>query len=109
MISAKAVAVIFFSAGLSMFVSNMMKIPQSTSLVAVAAIAGVGVYYGQLNIRTLYYLIPFWILLPILSFFLTHWITGFVYPNCVGAKSVVKIEDPFEWLVEKLKDCWVCG
>ncbi len=80
MISAKAIAIIFFSAGLSMFVSNMVKIPQSTSLVTVAAIAGVGVYYGQLNLKTLYFLIPFWVLLPVLSFLLTHRITGYIYP-----------------------------
>jgi len=46
LISPKALAIIFFSAGLSMFVSNMMKIPQSTSLVTVAAIAGVGAFLG---------------------------------------------------------------
>jgi len=80
LIGPKAVAVIFFSAGASMFVSNMMKIPQSTSLVTVASIAGVGAYYGQLDFTTLWYLIPFWIILPVLSYFLTHWITGWVYP-----------------------------
>ncbi len=80
MISAKAVAIIFFAAGLSMFVSNTMKIPQSTSLVAVAAIAGVGVYYGNLNLKILYFLILFWILLPVLSFVLTHWMAGYIYP-----------------------------
>ncbi len=80
LISAKAIAVIFFSAGLSMFISNIMRIPQSTSLVTVAAIAGVGFYYGQLNLKTIYYLIPFWIVLPISSFLLTHWITGYIYP-----------------------------
>lgn len=79
-INSKVIIIIFFSAGVSMFISNLMKIPQSTSLVTVAAIAGVGFFYEQLNIRTLCYLIPFWILLPIASYFLTHWLTGVVYP-----------------------------
>ena len=80
LISPKAIIIIFFSAGLSMFVSNMMKIPQSTSLVTVAAIAGVGAYYGKLELKTLYYLIPFWILLPVLSYFITHVMAGYIYP-----------------------------
>jgi sulfate permease len=80
LISSKAIAIIFFSAGLSMFVSNLMKIPQSTSLVTVAAITGVGVYYGQLNLKTLYFLFLFWTALPVLSYFLTHILTGLIYP-----------------------------
>lgn len=84
LIGPQAIVIIFFSAGLSMFVSNMMKIPQSTSLVTVAAIAGVAAYYRQLNLKTLYYLLPFWILLPVLSYFLTHVITGYIYPPRKG-------------------------
>jgi len=76
----KALIVIFLSAGMSMFISNLMKIPQSTSLVTVAAIAGVGFYSHHLNVATITYLLPFWIILPIASFLLTHYITGFVYP-----------------------------
>ena len=80
LIGSKAIIIIFLSAGLSMFASNLMKIPQSTSLVTVASIAGVGVYYRQLDLKTLYYLIPFWILLPVFSYFLTHSIAGSIYP-----------------------------
>jgi len=80
LISSKAIVVIFLSAGLSMFISNLMKIPQSTSLVTVASIAGVGIYYGQLDLKTLNYLIPFWVLLPVFSYFLTHLIAGSIYP-----------------------------
>jgi len=80
LIDSKAIIIIFFAAGLSMFASNLMKIPQSTSLVTVAAIAGVGVYYGKLNINTLFFLIPFWVVLPVFSYLLTRWMAGFVYP-----------------------------
>ena len=80
LIDSKAIIIIFFAAGLSMFVSNLMQIPQSTSLVTVAAICGVGVYYRQLDLKTLVYLIPFWILLPVFSYFLTRWMAGFIYP-----------------------------
>jgi len=80
LISSKAIIIIFFSAGLSMFISNLMQIPQSTSLVTVAAIAGVGVHYRQFNFNTLIFLILFWIILPVVSYFLTYKIAGFVYP-----------------------------
>jgi len=75
-----SICVIFLSAGLSMFVSNIMKIPQSTSIVTVAAIAGVGVYYQQINIHTIIYFLPFWLLLPVFSYFLTKVLAGVVYP-----------------------------
>lgn len=80
LISQKSLFVIFLSAGFSMFISNMMKIPQSTSLVTVAAIAGVGGYFGQLNVKTISYFIPFWIILPLLSFGLTLVLGSFIYP-----------------------------
>ena len=79
-ISALALVIIFGCAGISMFVANYFHIPQSTSLVTVAAIAGVGVRLNILNIQTLCYLLPFWIVLPILSFFLTWLIAYYIYP-----------------------------
>jgi sulfate permease len=79
-ITTKALIIIFFSAGISMFVANLMKIPQSTSLVTVASIAGVGVFYKQLILKTILFLIPFWIGLPIASYLLTYYLTGYFYP-----------------------------
>ena len=63
-----------------MFIANIMRIPQSTSLVAVAAIAGVGAFYHAVNMEKIYYLLPFWVLLPILSFTLTYLVTRQIYP-----------------------------
>lgn len=79
-VTEKAMAVIFLTAGLSMFISNLMHIPQSTSLVTVAAIAGVGTYFKHISVKTILYMLPFWIFLPVLSYFLTHSITGYIYP-----------------------------
>ncbi len=83
-IGKKALIVIFVSAGSSMFISNLMKIPQSTSLVTVAAIAGVGAYYRKVNLPVIAGLIPFWILLPLISYFITRYITGLIYPPRKG-------------------------
>ncbi|MCA9399642.1 MAG: inorganic phosphate transporter, partial [Candidatus Omnitrophica bacterium] len=76
----KALIIIFLSSGLSMFVANIMKIPQTTSIVSVAAIAGVGAFFGVLNMQTIYLFIPYWIILPILCYGLTYFLTGLIYP-----------------------------
>ncbi len=80
LLGTKALVIIFFSAGLSMFVANLTKIPQSTSLVTVAAIAGVGARFSAVNLATLGFLIPFWIVLPLISFALSYYLGGFIYP-----------------------------
>lgn len=80
LITHRVMIVIFLSAGLSMFAANLMKIPQSTSLVTVASIAGVGLFFQQLNLKTIYFLIPFWVILPVLSFLITYGAASYVYP-----------------------------
>ena len=76
----KTIALIFFTGGLGMYIANLMHIPQSTSLVAVAAIAGVGIQKQALNIATILNFSFFWVLLPLLSFALTYFVTSRVYP-----------------------------
>ena len=80
LLRSRSVTVIFLSAGLSMFIANMTNIPQSTSVVTVAVIAGVGLYHQQVTMRTIMWLIPFWLLLPAVSYAITHVIAGYIYP-----------------------------
>ena len=80
MLTPRALAVLLLMAGLSMYSANLMHIPQSTSLVTVAAIAGVGAATGSIRAETIYFFIPFWLALPILSFFVTRLVAGYVYP-----------------------------
>ncbi len=80
----KAIVIVFLSAGLSMFVANRANIPQSTSLVTVAAIAGVGCYIGDVNTREILRFVPFWILLPLLSYLMTYICVGRIYPPRAG-------------------------
>lgn len=96
----KAVALIFFSAGLSMLIANLMHIPQSTSLVTVAAIVGVGAYYESVNIKTLLFMAPFWLLLPCLSFGITYIATKKIYPP---SKKNFWIYERFINHIDKLK------
>lgn len=80
LLDSRSAIVIFLSAGLSMFIANITKIPQSTSVVTVAVIAGVGMYHQHLTVKTILWFIPFWLLLPIVSYGITHLIAGYVYP-----------------------------
>lgn len=80
-INRDVVLVIIFSATLSLFLANIMKIPQSTSQVTVGAISGAGLYFGKLYSKALFLkIIPMWIILPLLSFIFTYLLYRLIYP-----------------------------
>jgi sulfate permease len=81
LITLEAVLVILSSATSSLFLANMLKIPQSTSQVTVGAIVGVGMHFQHLNTKTLFYkILPMWILLPLASYVLTLILYRLIYP-----------------------------
>jgi sulfate permease len=75
-----AVLIILFTATLSLFVANLMHIPQSTSLSTVSAISGVGLYFQEIQIGKIQYLAICWILSTLISFVLIYLFTSYVYP-----------------------------
>ena len=80
LISIKAVAIILTAATLSLFVANLMHIPQSTSLSTLASICGVGLFYHQVAVHKINYLIVCWILSTLFSYFLIYFTARYVYP-----------------------------
>ena len=80
LITINAALIIVTAATLSLFVANLMHIPQSTSLSTLASICGVGMYYNSVAWGKIHYLIICWILSIIVSFFLIFWVTRYVYP-----------------------------
>jgi len=81
LLSIDVVLIILTSASLSLFLANILKIPQSTSQVTVGAIVGVGLYFQHLNVKTLCLkILPMWVILPVLSYFLTWLIYRNIYP-----------------------------
>ncbi len=74
-----ALAVIF-SASLAIFVSNMFKVPQSTSLVTIGSIVGAGLFSGAVSFKTFLFLIPAWVILPIVAFLATFLSFRLIYP-----------------------------
>jgi len=73
--------VIIFSASLSLFLANILKIPQSTSQVTVGAISGAGLYFKHLYFKTLFIkIIPMWIILPMAAYIFTFLLYRIIYP-----------------------------
>lgn len=72
---------ILVSATLSLFVANLLKIPQSTSQITVGAIVGTGLYFRHLNLKTLFLkIIPMWVILPLSAYILTLLVYKVIYP-----------------------------
>ena len=78
------VIIILASATISLFIANILHVPQSTSLVTVASILGVGLYFRNVHTKTFLYLIPFWVLLPVMGYILTYFLGKLVYPPRKG-------------------------
>ncbi|MCM3160433.1 inorganic phosphate transporter [Metabacillus litoralis] len=68
LISMKMVVIILFSATFSLFLSNLLGIPLSTSEVTVGSVVGVGIAYQALYVNNLLYIIMFWVIVPIVAF-----------------------------------------
>lgn len=80
-ISLNVVLIILCAATLSLFLANLLKIPQSTSQVTVGAIVGAGLYFQHLNFKILFQkILPMWIALPLLSYLLTLLVFKSIYP-----------------------------
>lgn len=84
--------IILFCTSLGLFAANLLKIPQSTSWATVFSIVGVGLAIGHLESKKIFSIIPFWILLPIISYFLTLFVHKRIYPPAL--KNL--------WLYEKI-------
>ena len=72
--------IILASATLSLFLANLLTIPESTSMVTVGAVTGVGLYLRQLQYKTLLWLIPMWLIFPVISFIITFLLYRVIYP-----------------------------
>ncbi|MCX6357321.1 MAG: inorganic phosphate transporter [Candidatus Aureabacteria bacterium] len=85
LLTADVALVILASSAISLFLANILGIPQSTSQVTVGAITGAGLYFRHLNCATLFFkILPLWILLPLLSYALTFALYRIIYPPSSG-------------------------
>ncbi|MCL5986515.1 MAG: anion permease [Actinobacteria bacterium] len=83
--------IILFSASMGLFVANLVYIPQSTSWTTVFAIAGAGLGLNQFKFKTMITILPYWILLPIVSFALTYFLYRIIYPPRQSNLNIYRI------------------
>jgi PiT family inorganic phosphate transporter len=76
---AASVTILFF-VGLALLVSNLFGVPASTSMTAVGAIAGLGVATGTINWATMGEIVSWWIVAPVMAFWLCAVIGRYLYP-----------------------------
>jgi len=76
---AASVGVLFF-VGLALLISNVFGVPASTSMTAVGAIAGLGVASGRLDWAVMGEIVVWWLVAPIVAFWVCAVIGRYLYP-----------------------------
>jgi PiT family inorganic phosphate transporter len=75
-----SIVVLFFIGG-ALFVGNYFGVPASTSMTAVGAIAGLGIATGELNWTVMGEIAVWWIVTPIVSFWVSGMVGRYFYPR----------------------------
>ncbi len=90
-------SIILLSVALSLFMANLLKVPQSTSQSTVFALIGPALYFKILQTRTLMFeIIPAWFITPLLSFVITYAIGKFIYTPLKN-KDMIPFEKIFQY------------
>lgn len=79
-ITQQVVLVILFSACIALFLANILRIPQSTSIIIVSSFVGAGLYLKSLNFSLIGQLIIVWVGVSFLSYVLTYFVARKIYP-----------------------------
>lgn len=74
------VSIALFSIAITLLISNIAGIPQSTSQAAVLAIAAPALYFNKLDTnKLLFEIIPAWFILPVIAYFLGYLCGKYIY------------------------------
>ena len=84
--------VVLFFIGIALFLSNVVGVPASTSMTAVGAIAGLGLARGTLNAGLMLEIVVWWLVSPILAFWVSGVIGRYFYPKLVAWFAVSQSE-----------------
>ncbi|RRJ28421.1 inorganic phosphate transporter [Halocatena pleomorpha] len=77
----EAAAGVLLFVGLALLVSNLSGVPASTSMTAVGAVAGLGVASGTLRWDVLGRIVVWWLIAPILAFWICAVVGRYLYPH----------------------------
>src|SRR6056297_895149 len=87
------VAVLFFI-GLGILIANVFGVPVPTSMTTVGAIAGLGLATDTLNYETVSWIISWWIVTPIIGFWIGAMIGRYIYPELNRRVGIEKSSGP---------------
>jgi sulfate permease len=73
--------IIITSATITLFLANLLRVPQSTSQVTVGSLVGVGIHLGHLNGDPFKLMIPLWFVLPLAAYAITFILGKWAYPR----------------------------
>ncbi|MGA3882081.1 inorganic phosphate transporter, partial [Bacillus pumilus] len=67
----------------SLFIANLMAIPLSPSEVTVGAVVGVAVAYKVLYVKSIFVIVAFWVIIPLVAFLFTFVVVKIIrmFPN----------------------------
>ena len=91
---------ILFFIGLALFCGNLFGVPASTSMTAVGAIAGLGVATESLDWATMGRIVSWWIVAPIVAFWVSGVIGRYFYPR-INAWVAISRRETQLWHVDR--------
>lgn len=92
------VSVILLSVSISLFVANLLGVPQSTSQSTVLAVVATALYIGEFNAHTLFVkILPTWFITPIAAFFIAYFAGKYIYKPIrkTGVTLSKKVNDSY--------------
>ena len=87
------IGVLFFI-GLGILVANIFGVPVPTSMTTVGAIAGLGLATGTLNYATIAEIISWWVVTPIIGFWIGGIVGRYIYPEVNRRVQIKKSDGP---------------
>jgi len=87
------IAVLFFI-GLGILIANLFGVPVPTSMTTVGAIAGLGLATDTLNYATIAEIVSWWIVTPIIGFWIGGVIGRYIYPEINRRVQIEKSAGP---------------
>ncbi len=91
---------ILFFIGVALFLGNIFGVPASTSMTAVGSIAGLGVATGTLDWATMGEIVSWWIVAPVIAFWVSGVIGRYFYPQLNEWVAISRRETHL-WVVER--------
>jgi len=81
LMDARVALIVVGAATLTLFIANLLKIPQSTSQVTVGSLVGAGIHLGHINGDPFKLMIPLWFILPLAAYAVTLFLGRWAYPR----------------------------